>query len=210
MALLCGCPPDAQIPTIPTDECIERIGQIQKFLVQRTKNGAVVNEIDIAASNPNLLATWTALKAATDSTKVQTSPYIQEPVNEAGEAREYGGGNQTLGGIPITIGRNPSTFEAAFVDVKQKIIKELKKYECEKELSIFLLNEHGQIIGITDDPDTPAKFKGIPVRSFFVSDKRMGMYEEVDKNMVKWSFLPNWSDNLHIVNPSDFDALAAL
>lgn len=166
-----------------------------------------MNNIVIATTNPNLLATWTALKAAADSTKVQVTPYIQDVNNEPGEAREFGGGNQTLGGIPITMGRNPSTLEAAFFDLKQKIAGELKQYECEKELSVFFVNEHGQIIGKTDDPDSPTTFRGFPLRSFFVSDKKLGGFDEPDRNNLKMSFLPNWSDNLHRVTPTDFDAL---
>lgn len=208
--MLCACPPAAAIVDIPTENCLENVGQIQRFGLQRRKNGSDLNWITIADANPNLLATWTALKTAADSTKVQFAPFIQNPTSEAGEAREFGGGNQTLGGIPIVVGRNASTFEAEFLRIKQSVIKEIKKYECEAELSVFLMNEGGQIIGLYDDPTTPTKFRGIPIRSFFVSDKQFGGFEEPDRNMVKWGFEPNFSDNLGIIEPSDFDALAQL
>lgn len=207
---LCGCAPSAEIQDISTATTKERLGQIQKFMLQRTKDGSTVNSITIGTSNPNLLATWTALKSATDNTKVQTSPYVENPAFEAGEAREYGGGNETIGGIPITIGRSPSSFNGEFLDMPQSVIEELKKYECEDGISVFLINECGAIIGLTDDHTTPTTFKGIPVRSFFVSDKMIGGYDSVDKNMVKWMFLPNWSDKLHVVTPSDFEALTQL
>lgn len=208
--LLCGCVPGAAIPTIPADTTIERCGQIQKIGIQRTKNGTAVNWITISTANPNLLATWNALKTATDSTKVQFSPYIYAPTNEVGGKIETGGGNEGLGGIPTIVGSNPSPFTAKFQDTKQSIIKEIKKLGCEKEISIFLVNECGNIIGLTDDTTTPTKFRGIPVRAFFVSDKKLGGFEGVDSNDLSWLFLPNWSDNLHIVTPTDFDALAQL
>ena len=135
--MLCACPPAASIVDIPVDVCIENIGQIQKFGLQRRKTGSAYNWIDITSTNPNLLATWTALKTSADSTKVQFSPFIQEPTSEAGEAIEFGGGNQTVSGIPIIVGRNASTFSAAFLRVKQTIIKEIKKFECETELGVF-------------------------------------------------------------------------
>jgi hypothetical protein len=206
--LLCGCPPSTAIADIPLDTCIERLAQIQKIVVQRTKTGEVINTIPIA--DAPVLATWTALKSAVDSVRVQATPFIQEPVNEPGEAREYGGGNATLGGIPINVGRQPSTFDGVFIDAKQVIIKALKGYECEKDLSIYMINEHGNIIGLTDDHTTPTILKGIPIKQLFISDKKMGMFEEPDKNMVKWSFLPNWSDMLHVITPTDFDALSQL
>lgn len=208
--MLCACPPAAAITDISSDDCKENIGQVQKIVLQRRKDGANLNWIPIATSDPALLATWTALKAAVDNTKVQTTPFIQNPTSETGEAIEFGGGNQTISGIPLVVGRNASTFEAQFYQVKQAIIKEIKAFECEKELSVFLINEDGQIIGLTDDTTTPTQFRGIPIRSFFVSDKRLGGFEEPDSNTVSWGFEPNWSDDLYIVEPTDFDALTQI
>lgn len=201
--LQCACPPAAAITTIPTDNCLERVGQIQKIGIQRTKDGATENIITIATTNPNVLATWTGLKGATDNTKVQFTPFIQEPTSEAGEAREYGGGNATLNGIPIILGSNPSPFEAKLIDIRQDIAEALKGYMCEKELSVFLVTAD-KVWGLANDVTNVTTFKGIPIQSFFVSDKVIGGYEEVDYNMVKWSFAPNWSDKLYGVTPTDF------
>jgi hypothetical protein len=43
--------------------------------------------------------------SAADSTKIVISPYIQAPNVEAGAARTFGGGNETLGGVEQIIGR---------------------------------------------------------------------------------------------------------
>lgn len=208
--LQCACPPAAALTAIPANTCLERFGQIQKIMIQRTKDGATTNIITIASTNPNVLATWTALKAAVANTKVVVTPYIENPENTPGDPRTYGGGNATLGGIEKTIGSNPSPFTAEFHDITQAIIAVIKEIQCETDISIFLINEHGEIIGITDDPATPTTFKGIQARSFFVSDKKLGMFEEVDKNIISWAFLPNWSDLLYRVTPTDFDALIDL
>lgn len=202
------CTPDAAVADIPTNDCIERIGQVQKFGLQRTKNAGAINWIPVG--DTGLLATWNALKAATDSTKVQFTPYIVGPEFEPGEKREAGGGNNSVGGVPTVIGRNFTQFSAMFEDVKQSIIKAIKSYEKETELSVFLVNEHGQVIGLVDNVDSPTQFRGIPIRSFFVSDKKIGGFEDTDKNNVSWGFVPNWSDNLAITVPSDFDALTQL
>jgi hypothetical protein len=210
MPLCSVCVPAAEITDITPVTTKVRLNEIQKFIIQRTKDGTTRNEITIATTNPNLLATWTALKAASDSTKVQVPPYIDGPDSEPGGPRESGGPGETRGGIPRRNGRESTPFSAKFLDVPQSLITELKAYECETELSVFLVNECGQIIGKTDNPTTPTVFYGFPIRSFFVSDLKLGNYTESDYNMVQWNFLANWSDNLHVVTPSDFDALVEL
>ncbi len=208
--LQCACPPAAALTAIPADDCFEQLGQIQKFMVQRTKDGSTINTITIATTNPNLLATWTALKAAVDNTKVVVSPFVNNPANEAGEAREFGSDNQVVDGAPILLGRQASVFTSEFYNIKQSIVSVIKGLECEKELSVFLITESGNIVGLADDPSSPTTFKGIPIRSFFVSDKVLGNFDEPDRNFVRWSFLPNWSDLLYQVTPSDFDAKTEL
>jgi len=210
MSLLCSCPAPTEIPDITSDDCVERIGEVQKIVFQRTKDGTTLNEITIATSNPNLLATWTALKAASDNTKVTVSPFIQGPESDPGEPREFGGEGQTLGGIPILLGSSPTSFTAQLIDVKQLVVQDLKEYMCERELSVFLVDEHGRIWGLADDPSSATTFRGIPIRGFFVSDKNLGGFTEPDRNEIRWSFLPNWSDNLYSVTPSDFEALVEL
>lgn len=202
------CPPAASVADIPLFVCPENFGQIQKFGLQRAKTGTTENWIPIA--DAVLLATYTALKAAADSTKVQFTPFISEPNNEPGEARKFGGGNATVGGVELIIGRNPSPFTGAFLRYPQEIIEEIKKYQNELDLRVFLINEFGQIGCAVDDHANPTKVRGLPIRGFFVSDKGFGNFEAVDRNNFEWQFLPNWSDKFHIIEPTDFDALSQL
>lgn len=203
--LLCSCTPATAISTIPDDDCVERIGQIIGFGVQRTKSAGVENVITIGSTNPNLLATWTALIGAADSTKVQFSPQIGGPVHDVGSPRTYGGNNDVPSGGTIILGNNSSTFTGSFLDVKQALIAVIKELRCEKNLSVFLISEHLNIWGLTDDPGTPTIFKGIPIESFWVTDKILGLYDAPDRNEVSWVFPPEWSDNLYSVTPSDFN-----
>lgn len=201
------CPPKPAIETIPEDVCPQNIGQVQKFGVQREKNAGVANWIPIA--DAPTLATYTALKAAADGTKMQFSPFFGAPTSEAGEARTFGGGNETPGGVEFVIGRNPSNFSGSFQRLKQSIIEALKTYEGEKDLRVILLNEHGWLIGEVDDHDNPTQFRGLPIQAFFVQDLTLGGFENVDANAFQWQFKPNWSDKLHIVVPT-FDPLSQL
>lgn len=209
-SLLCACPAPSEIPSIPVADCFEFMGQIQLFGVQRTLNGNVENSFTIATDDPALLATWTAAKALTTDEKVQFSPQIAEPVFEAGEMISYGTGNAVPGGIPINLGRNPSPFVGAFLNIAQSVITEIKKYECEPNLSVYLIDENKRIWGLVDDQTTPTIFKGIPIESFFVSDKVVGGREVADKNMINWSFKANWSDKLYAITPTDFNPITQL
>lgn len=210
MSILCNCPQDAALADIPISECPERFGQLQKVAFQRifsasgTKNGFA-----LPGTNPNVLASWTPLLAAADGTKVTVSPYINAPVVEAGAAREYGSGNEVLGGIPVIVGKEPSTFTGALLNVSQESIGALKKYQCEN-VGVYLIDEFGRIGVLVDDREDPTRYEPVPVASFFVGDKVLGGLENPDSNAISWRFYPNWSDNLVFITPTDFNALIDL
>ncbi|MFZ4705539.1 MAG: BACON domain-containing protein [Bacteroidales bacterium] len=194
--IICICPLGAMLPDIPTSECPVNFGQIQKIIIQRKGQPT--------GGDPTLLATWTALMAAIDDTKAVISPFISAPVLEPGAEKTYGGGNATIGGIPLVIGRDPSKFTSELLMASQETIKALKDIQCDS-IQVYLVNEVGQI-GCLLDPIT-GLYKGIPVRSFFVGDLKLGGFEEPDKNVLQFYFEPNWSDDFLAVVPSDFDAL---
>jgi len=208
MSKYCNCPVGAAISDIPLSDCPEDFGQIQKIIFQRVfSTGATKNQFPVVtgATGPTLLASWTPLLAAADGTKVVQSPYIQSPSNEVGAKREFGGGNATLGGIPLVIGREASTFTAMILQAPQDTIKALKEYSCEK-VGVYLVDEFGRIGGLS-----PAdNFLPIPIMSLFIGDKKFGNLEEADSNSIEFKLNPNWSDDFKIVVPEDFDALTEL
>lgn len=203
MGMNCGCPAGAHLTDLTIAECKESLGQIQKIIIQRKYQSAgLLNKI--SAADIKSKTAMAGLAAAADGTKIIISPYIQNPTTTPGEARTFGGGNQTLGGIEIVIGREPTTFEGVIYQESQQTIKAMKNYSCE-EIGVYLIDENGNIGAIADDPANPANFSPIPIRSFFVGDKNLGGYEEPDSNAIRWSFLPNWSDNLVIIKQSEMD-----
>lgn len=202
MGLNCGCPAGKHLNDLEIAECKESFGQIQKVIITRIFSSAgTKNKLPKAAVKTK--ATMTPLFAASDGTKLIISPYIQNPTTEPGEARTFGGGNQTLGGIEIVIGREPTSFTGIIYQEAQSVIKTLKSYSCEK-IGVFLIDENGNI-GAIDEVGDGENYLPIPVDKFFVGDKNLGGYEEPDSNTISWSFYPNWSDNLVLIKADTFD-----
>ena len=216
---VCKCPAAAALSTIPNVACSESFGQIQKVAFMRLQkaDGTINSFVDGTTTGINKLAAWTAKMALTDGGKAVISPYIQAPTNEAGEPRTFGGGNETLGGVEMIIGRNPSNFTGVMRAVPQAVIKVMKELQCEAQsnnLGVFLFDENGNIEAIkkseTVESVTTVSYLPIPIRSLFIGDKSHGGLEAPDNNGIQWSFLPNYSDDLAIVTPDDFNPLTDL
>ena len=215
---LCACPAATALTTIPAASCAESFGQIQKVAFMRLKkaDGTVNSFVNGAGTGIDKKAAWTAKMALTDGGKAVISPYIQAPAQDGGDARTFGGGNETLGGIEIVIGRNPMNFTGVMRGVPQSVIKAMKLLQCEAQgdnLGVFLFDENGNIEAIkkvtTGTPDV-VEYMPIPIRSLFIGDKVHGGLEAPDSNAISWTFLPNYSDELAIVAPSDFNPLTDL
>ena len=209
---ICKCPASTALTSIPAVTCSESFGQIQKVAFQRIYSSGTTKNSFTSSADIKLLASWTALLSANDSTKIVVSPYIQAPTSEAGAARTFGGGNDTLGGVEEIVGREPTTFSAVLRRIPQEVIKALKELQCESwadNLGVYLFDDNGNIEALVD-ATTPTTFYPIPIRSLFIGDKTHGGLEEPDSNAISWTFLPNYSDQLKIVAPTDFNPLTDL
>lgn len=202
MGLNCGCPAGKHLNDIEIAECKESFGQIQKVIIARIFSSTGTKNM-LPKATVTTKATMMPLFAASDGTKLIVSPYIQNPTTEPGGARTFGGGNQTLGGIEIVIGREPTNFTGIIYQEAQSVIKTLKSYSCEK-IGVFLIDENGNI-GAIDEVGDGENYLPIPVDKFFVGDKNLGGYEEPDSNTISWSFYPNWSDNLVLIKADTLD-----
>ena len=205
--MICKCPRGAALPDIPAVTCPETFGQIQKVAFVRLYKTDGTKNMFVSASDIKLKASWTPLLMAADDTKVIISPYIQAPTAEAGAARTFGGGNDTLGGIEEIIGREATPFTGVIRKAPQTVIKALKDLQCES-IGVYLFDENGAIGAIAGT--TEGDYFPIPIRSFFVGDKTLGGFEAPDSNAIQWSFLPNWSDDLKLIAPTDFNPLTDL
>lgn len=218
MSLICQCPAAAAITTIPNVVCPENFGQIQKVAFQRlrkadgTRNSITGSTGTPAVDNIALKATWTALLTAADGSKVVVSPYINAPADSGGDARRTGGGNDDLGGISQVLGGNPVQFDGLLRSVPQSVIKVIKELQCEAaagNLGVFLFDENGKIQAVKD-PVAASTYYPIPIRSLFVGSLIHGNFDAKDSNSISWMYPDNYSDDLAIVAPSDFNPLTDL
>ena len=205
--MICKCPIGAALPDIPAVTCPESFGQIQKVAIIRLYKADGTKNKFATAADIKLKASWTPHLTAADDTKIIISPYIQAPTAEAGAARTFGGGNDTLGGIEEIIGREATPFTGVIRKAPQIVIKALKDLQCES-IGVYLFDENGAIGAIAGT--TEGDYFPIPIRSFFVGDKTLGGFEAPDSNAIQWSFLPNWSDDLKLIAPTDFNPLTDL
>lgn len=210
--MICKCPAGTALPDIPVSNCPESFGQIQKVAFQRLYKSTGEKNSFKTDAGIEKKASWTPLLSADDDTKIVISPYIQAPTAEAGAARTFGGGNETLGGVEEIVGREPTPFTGVMRKLPQKIIKALKELQCESwgdNLGVYLFDENGAI-GAIQDAKTATTHYPIPICSLFIGDKTLGGYEAPDNNNIQWVFLPNWSDDLVIIVPEDFNPLTDL
>lgn len=206
---VCSCPAAASIPTIGQKECAQDFGQIQKIAFQRIYSAGTTRNSFTSTADIKLLASWQALLTSTSGTKVAVTPYVEKPTPDGGGAITYGGGNDTPGGVTKVIGRNPVNMTFALRQFPQSIIKALKELQCEVGLGVYLFNANGQILA-QQDPETATTYYPIPIQSLFVGDLMLNGLETPDENALSFSFAPNYSDNLAVVTPTDFNPLLDL
>ena len=212
MSLICQCPAAAAITTIPNVTCPENFGQIQKVAFQRLRKADGTRNSFSETASILLKASWTAQLSAADGGKIVISPYINAPADSGGDARMTSGGNDDLGGVAQVLGGNPVQFDGQMRSVPQSVIKAMKALQCEANvgnLGVFLFDENGKIEaikdGINDDQYYP-----IPIRGLFIGSKIHGNYDAKDSNAISWQYPDNYSDDLVIITPTDFNPLTDL
>lgn len=211
MSLICQCPAATAIETIPVVNCPENFGQIQKVAFQRLRKADGTRNSFTSTAAITALASWTALLAAADGSKIAVSPYINAPADSGGDARMTSGGNDDLGGIPEVLGGEPVQFTGSLRSVPQSVIKLMKELQCEANagnLGVYLFDENGKIEAIQDETTATTHYP-IPIRALFIGSKVHGNFDAKDSNVISWYYPDNYSDDLVIVTP-DFNPLTDL
>ena len=204
--ITCACPANESIPLLGSfTVCPENFGQIQKVAFQRLKNddGTTNSFPTNGTGDIKMLASWTPLLTKNGSERVSVSCYIQAPTEDGGDAITFGGGNDTLGGVELIVGRNPVNFSGVIRSMSQREIELMKRLQCEVQagnIGVYLFDENGNIECVKRDTEQTAY--PIPIRSLFVGDKIHGGYDTPDSNVISWSYMPNYSDDITIIKPN--------
>lgn len=209
MSLLINCPLPASINDLSDIVCPEIIGQVQKLVFQRRQSSAPFSTFEGAtAGGADLIASWDAYKTAVDDTKVATTPFFDSftiPMVEA--VTEGGDDNTTLDGAELVVGTTTVTVTGQFRNLPAANLRQLKAYNAEQNLTIYMINESGKIWGqnLTGD-----EFSGTSIYNFFIADGGNEGKNTHDKTAFRFSLRCGWRDNLVSVDPADFDALTQL
>lgn len=198
----CTCPVGTYLTNLGTLNCPESFGQTQKLIFQRA--GASLAGGYGSISTIILLATWTASKAAVDSTKTIITPFLSGFKPEPGKAKEFGSGNEVRDGIAIMFGKDPTKVTVNLYEYPESIIRNLELLACESNLEVGLINEQG-FFGCRLDG---AVYKGFPIQGFFIQDRTLGGFDAPDNHILEFSFKANWSKYFTIIDPTaNFSAL---
>ena len=207
----CTCPVGTYIANIGSLPCPASFGQVQKLLFQRAAQVAGFGTL----TTTKLLATWTTLLTAVDSTKVVVTPFVAGFTPENGKPREFGSGNEVRDGVPIIFGTGPTKVVVKIYEPTTAIIANLKALECES-LEVAFINEQGYYgfqalmaaTGLpTANPVAADKMHGFNALQFHVSDRVLGGFDGPDHVEISFSMPANWSTAFCIVAPTDHSAL---
>lgn len=190
------------LTSVDRSVCDVSLGQARFFAIQR-RLGAASARNSIAYADADTLATWTALFAANDETKMLRLPNIVSPVLPESTQREGPGGNDSESGVPRVLGGNPQTFTAKFEAKEQKLIEQAKAIVGDN--AFYVIDAFGGIGGLVDDHDSPTQFYPVPFFNWFVGDLTWGGYDAPDYNPMSFGLLPRWSDKFHVFRPTNFD-----
>lgn len=200
MLAFCVCPAPAAIGAIPAFTCGEEFGQIQKIVFQRRQAAATFATVVAAGT----LANWTTLKAAVGATKVVATPFFENFVIPGVEAITEGGDdNSTLDGTALVVGRTTPIATGNFRSLPGATFTALELYICEPDMTVFFINEYGQIIADSHDG---TDVWGIPISEWFIGDKEVQGKNTSNKNMFRFGVRAGWTKKLKVITPVDFNA----
>ena len=204
--ILCGAT-NTVIPDIPSASC-EHFGKVQRLIFQRLQVAGVPNTIaaGVGVGGFGVVASWDALTAAVDGTKVQFSPFTESPAFTDGSVRTARGGNDSYGGVPISLGYEPTEFEAQVLSARQDVIVALKTLRNEDftNLGVYMISAEGRLMAVVDDIANVGTIAPIPIQQFNVGNKIAGGYDDVDYNAISFQLLDNWSNSVAVIPASDF------
>lgn len=209
MGLNATCPLTGILTSVPETSCPIVYGQIQKLVLQPIQSTPT-----FTAQTINLKATWDALLAETDETKVVATPMLMNCIVPASELTTEGGNdNTTINGIRNVRGLNAVTATAQMSNISSatktavQALFSYSKYPMPglTHLWAYILLHDGRVVSNAD-------FTGIPVYNLALTDPALEGYNKDNVFNFSWDMIGGWSDTIvatstnfkpyQLVNPS--------
>lgn len=193
----CTCPDNSALQVVKHSKCGEDFGQSQYVIFQKLFNGSTRNHLTVGSDGAVAESVITTGLAATDDTRLVVSPLLYNPDTTPGDAKTWGGGNQTPDGATFFMDTDGTTFTAELRKAEQGAVKSMKSLTCHAEaqnLGCYMLDNNG-VLKAGEKSSDGTKVYAIPVKDLFVGDLAMKGLDEPDYNQFTMSFPGNWSDN---------------
>jgi len=214
--MACNCPVATALTTITPTTCPVEMGQIQRAWFVR-KGEVVWDTATAGAANVpaaivgdlvTVIAGWTTLKTAVDSTKVVFAPLFGGDITiTPAEAITQGGNdNSTLNGATYFVNFPDSTFAARYDQLGAQQTSDLKELVCE-DLEVYFINEDGDIIG---DASTTGTFKGFDCTNVALGSRNVQGFSTRDSNIMSFQLDSDWDTVFEKQTPTDFNALTGI
>lgn len=209
----CDCPPPTELDTIPDLTCGIDLNQVQRVFLIRT-GGASWDRVTptnnfpatISGDAPEDVTGWNTLLTETGVSKLIKTPLGPEGnISDGGAITNGGGDNTTLNGEVQYNGTNPALFSIRYDSLTKEIIAAMRKLQCEKQLSVYLANNVGKLIGKQDIGSDV--FTAIPVTNFYVGTKVNNGFTTRDANFVTFQLAANYDESLEFIEPNGWNPL---
>ena len=203
MSLKYNCPLPTVITSLTAVTCAEHYGQITRIIFQRLGTSFPAAS---GVGGIELIASWTPLLIAADSTKVQASPIcenVELPMSEA--ITDGGDDNSTPFGQSLVVGAGKVDLTGRHRGLPSVQKMELEQFVSESsvygQLGVYLVNEHEQIIC---NNLVGTELSPFPITGYFISSTGSEGFNSHNFNKFQWAMKSNWSDYAKIETPTDF------
>lgn len=197
MGLYCACD-ETVLPAQIDVTCPQDLDQIVKIAFQKPQ---VTPPFTTLGGTIDLAASWTALTAAVDDTKIILSPALSNVIIPASEGTFIGeNSNESLNGLGYYLGEQNVVITGEINSAPQVVIDELAKLSCFSDPSLgqtqltifpFLRRQVGVSRVLAKGTGVADEYKGFEIYNFRVSSLGNEGYNAKTKYMISFTMQPD-------------------
>ncbi len=197
------CPPPTAIAQPAAITCPFNLNQTVKMALQRIQASAPFANEEAIQTQSN----WTTLKAATDSTKIITTPFLTNFIIPPSEANKAGGNdNSTVFGMPRLNGGNHVTVTFEIHNAPNDVLATLRALSKESAIQAGFTNLSGYFFDEFGNVASNSNFSGIKIYNWFIGDNGSQGKNSPTMAMGSFDMEFGWSEGVIKTTP-DFNIL---